>query len=463
MFSCCDYMDKVSCGHTLGGGGRACRQLCDVLTCTKRRPALFLQQGLSQPKSLHTHTIQYCRAAAAAAATVCCAFTYLQNANQPYFCGKGAVNQTRCTAAASGWGVCRSSAFTDSCLLVGKYSADASAASSVREDIAASGADGRAAACYSPPQLEALQKAGSNGNLLPLLGGSFTAQPGDVCYNLISQPKPPSSGSGSPNPPGCEIPEDCAPGVAKQNQAAKQAGAVRNEVSTESGSGQNRTPLASLQSLEKTAAVFTFYEHDVKQGGVRGVSSSDSSDRTAAGVSVADGLSSSSGGGGSKPKRSLLSELTDVANSLVHFGRFSSSNIEAGPSRALLSAAAQSFTAVVQAPSGTSAAAAACTSSPVLCFRSSCDSQGQLFIEAQLPNSGTVKFACPSGKTVDLSKALPGRYLLGVLQCPSNQLVCESVGCGGCSASGGVCSRGKCYCHMERFGPGCKDTLVPKL
>jgi hypothetical protein len=396
----------------------------------------------------------------------------LQNANQPYFCGKGSVNQTRCTAAASGWGVCRSSAFTDSCLLVGKYSSDASAASSVREDIASSGADGRAAACYSPPQLEALQKAGSNGNLLPLLGGSFSAQPGDICYNLISQPKPPGGGSGSPNKPGCEIPEDCPPEVAKQNQAVKQSGAVKNEVSTESGSGQNRTPLASLESLERTPAVFTFYEQDVKEGGVRGVSnsdSSDSSDRTAACVSVADGLSSGgSGGGSSKPKRLLLSALSEAATSLVHFGHFSSSSSsssrsEAAPSRALLSAAAQSFTAVVQASSSTTAAAAACTSSPVLCFRSSCDSQGQLFVEAQLPNSGAVKFACPSGKTVDLSKALPGRYLLGVLQCPSNQLVCESVGCGDCSPSGGVCSRGKCYCHMERFGPGCKGTLVPKL
>lgn len=81
---------------------------------------------------------------------------------QPYFCGKGSVNQTRCTASAGGWGVCRSSAFTDSCLLVGKYSTDTAAA--VRDDVAASGADGRAAACYSPPQLEALQVMHSGGD-----------------------------------------------------------------------------------------------------------------------------------------------------------------------------------------------------------------------------------------------------------------------------------------------------------
>jgi hypothetical protein len=74
-----------------------------------------------------------------------------------------------------------------------------------------------------------------------------------------------------------------------------------------------------------------------------------------------------------------------------------------------------------------------------------------------------VKFACPSGKTVDLSKVLAGRYLLGVLQCPSNQLVCETMGCGECSPSGGFCSRGACHCHMERSGSGCKDTLVPQL
>jgi hypothetical protein len=423
-------------------------------------PPLFAGKGLISQGCCTA--ITYCTEHAAPLSPVLARLR--QNANQPYFCGKGSVNQTRCTAAASGWGVCRSSAFTDSCLLVGKYSSDASAASSAREDIASSIADGRAAACYSPPQLQALQKAGSNGNLLPLLGGSFSARPGDICYNLISQPKPPSGANGSPNKPGCEIPEDCVPGVVKQNQAAKQAGAVKNEVTTESGPARNRNPLASLGSLDRTPAVFTFYEQDVKQGGVGGVSSSDSSDRTAACVSVAGGLPS--GSGGSKPKRALLSTLAGAASSLVRFGHFSgisSSSRGAAPSRALLSAAVQSFSAVAQAPSSSTAAAAACTSSPVLCFRSSCDSQGQLFVEAQLPDSGTVKFACPSGKTVDLSKALPGRYLLGVLQCPSNQLVCESMGCGDCSLSGGVCSRGKCHCHMERFGPGCKGTLVPKL
>jgi hypothetical protein len=74
-----------------------------------------------------------------------------------------------------------------------------------------------------------------------------------------------------------------------------------------------------------------------------------------------------------------------------------------------------------------------------------------------------VRFACPSGKTVDLSKALPGRYLLGVLQCPSSQLVCETTGCGDCSPSGGSCSRGKCHCHMERYGGGCRQSIVPQL
>jgi hypothetical protein len=104
-------------------------------------------------------------------------------------------------------------------------------------------------------------------------------------------------------------------------------------------------------------------------------------------------------------------------------------------------------------------------SSPVLCFRSSCDASGRLTIEAQLPaaagGASSVRFACPSGRTVDLSSALPGRYLLGFLRCPSNQLVCESMGCGECSPSGGVCSRGKCHCHMERLGPACRDSLVP--
>jgi hypothetical protein len=117
-------------------------------------------------------------------------------------------------------------------------------------------------------------------------------------------------------------------------------------------------------------------------------------------------------------------------------------------------------------------ATAACTTSPVLCFQSNCTAQGALWITAQLPGGSSStsssskhlhRFACPSGTTVDLAKVLPGRYLLGFLQCPSNDLVCESMGCSDCSSSGGYCSRGKCFCHMERFGPGCRSTLIPRL
>lgn len=32
---------------------------------------------------------------------------------QPYYCGKGSLNETRCTAEAAGWGVCRMNAFSD--------------------------------------------------------------------------------------------------------------------------------------------------------------------------------------------------------------------------------------------------------------------------------------------------------------------------------------------------------------
>lgn len=444
-----------------------------------------------------------------------------KNPGQPYFCGKGTVNQTRCTAAASGWGVCRSSTFTDACLLVGKYSSDTSVA--VKDDVAASGADGRAAACYSPPQLEALQSAGNKGNLLPLLGGSFSSQPSDICYNLISQPKPTNSGGGgssssssssssSASSPGCTVPEDCAGGGGgSKPQGGRRLTETSGLPSAEEGASasaagglyapsgvvtrQGRVPLASLEAIRPT--VFTFYEQDVKQGGVRSMNEAGmSSDRTAVCVSVAEDLSAggsnnkgssgSSSGSNSKPKRrALLSLLSDAAHSLSHLtlqsGRqlaFASSSevpvavaVAVAPqSRALLAASRASFTAVVQGPAAPASTAAACTSSPVLCFRSSCDSSGQLFVEAQLPasggsssNSNSVKFACPSGKSVDLSKALAGRYLLGVLQCPSNQLVCETTGCGDCSPSGGSCHRGKCFCHMERFGPGCKQTVVPQM
>jgi len=397
---------------------------------------------------------------------------------QPYFCGKGSVNQTRCTAAASGWGVCRSSAFTDQCLLVGKYSTDTSAA--VREDVAASGADGRAAACYSPPQLEALQKDSSKGNLLPLLGGSFSAQPGDICYNLIAQPKPSGSSSSGSSKPGCTIPEDCVPGAAAKAQVAKQA----ERVTQESGAGQSRRPLAALETLEKAPVVFTFFEQDVKQGGVRSISGDNMDNgRTAACVNLAEGPAATAAagakpGGGSgagsssstTPRRALLTLLSGASHVLTaafsHIPHTISSS-SSGASRSLQAATAADVTSVLSAAQAPSATAAACTSSPVLCFRSSCDSSGQLTIEAHLPagssSSSTVKFACPSGQTVDLVKALAGRYLLGVLQCPSNQLVCETTGCGDCSLSGGSCHRGKCYCHMERYGPGCKQTLVPKL
>ncbi|WIA18595.1 hypothetical protein OEZ85_010035 [Tetradesmus obliquus] len=264
---------------------------------------------------------------------------------QPYFCGKGAVNQTRCTPQAAGWGVCRSSAFSDGCLLVGKYSSGGAAA--VPQPASRpSSEDGRQAACYSPPQLQRLQlmARGSNSGggggsssrppaLLPLLGGSYSAARSDVCYNLVA-PQPQRSSVVWVDGHG-QIPEDAAL------------------------SAQGASLLASL--------------------------------------------------------------------------------------------------------AGSSAASAACTASPVLCFSSNCDRQGRLWIGASLPGGRRLSFACPSRSVVDLSRALPGSYLLGFLQCPSNALVCEALGCSGCSASGGYCSRGRCYCHMERYGKGCSQSLVPRL
>jgi hypothetical protein len=397
--------------------------------------------------------------------------------DQPYFCGKGSVNQTRCTSAATGWGVCRSSAFSDGCLLVGKYSHDTAAA--VTEDAPPSGADGRPAACYSPPQLEAMQAGGAGGaSLLPLLGGSYSAKANDICYNLVATPSGGSSSNNAGTNAPCGVPEDCGPAkVAAAKQADTAGGA-----SQEAGS-RSRQPLASaasLEALEKQSLSFVFYEQDAKAGER---ASGSGNEAGAAGAAACINLPAPKGAqqqkqvaeSGSKKQdskqggsgRRLLASLLAAATRLRPGHQLQQQQAPVQKQRRLAAAAGagsvSGLTAMAGAAfaAGVTAPAAACTRSPVLCFRSSCDAAGRLSIDAQLPDARTSRFACPSGKTVDLSAALPGRYLSGFLQCPSNALACEAVGCEGCSPSGGVCSQGKCSCHMERFGPGCRDTLVP--
>eukprot|EP00775_Hariotina_reticulata_P002162 gene2162-2480_t len=147
------------------------------------------------------------------------------NPKQQYFCGKGSLNQTRCTPEARGWGVCRGSAFSDGCLLVGKYSSSSQAA--VPAAAKPSMDDGRQAACYSPPQLQRLQQGGAQGSLLPLLGGSYGASPRDICYNLI-QPRPADNGVVWVNGHGA-IPEDSLPGGRQQRQRGGRGEAARPE------------------------------------------------------------------------------------------------------------------------------------------------------------------------------------------------------------------------------------------
>ncbi|WIA38893.1 hypothetical protein OEZ86_002166 [Tetradesmus obliquus] len=350
---------------------------------------------------------------------------------QPYFCGKGAVNQTRCTPQAAGWGVCRSSAFSDGCLLVGKYSSGGAAA--VPQPASRpSSEDGRQAACYSPPQLQRLQlmARGSNSGggggsssrppaLLPLLGGSYSAARSDVCYNLVA-PQPQRSSVVWVDGHG-QIPEDV--GKAPRQPAGASGGKDGSSSSSRPGSAAARS-----QQQKPPPPPPPQQQQQQQQRG-------QSSARVAA-----------------YERYSFMDRLEAA--------QLQQGAAAAACVKAALSAQGASLLASL---AGSSATSAACTASPVLCFSSNCDRQGRLWIGASLPGGRRLSFACPSRSVVDLSRALPGSYLLGFLQCPSNALVCEALGCSGCSASGGYCSRGRCYCHMERYGKGCSQSLVPRL
>jgi hypothetical protein len=408
---------------------------------------------------------------------------------QPYFCGKGSINATRCTAEAAGWGVCRSSAFSDGCLLVGKYS-QAGAAAVPAAAAAPSSEDGRQAACYSPPQLQRMQlmQRGSSGSgnrppaLLPLLGGSYSAARSDICYNLV-QPKPEPQSSVVWVDGHGQLPEDV--GRAPNTQAAAGAGSSGG---SRSGSapvqGQHQKPQQQQQQRQPEGARVSAYARYSYMDRVEAVQLQQGSAAAAcvrvtppAAAPAAAGSTAASAG------RHLLWSLEQLlrsssSSSSWQHGR-SLSGVQAASSSAAVSSAAAlmsadsvqaalsaqsaSLLASLSGSSSRSSSTAACTASPVLCFSSNCNRQGRLLIGAALPGGRRVSFACPSRSVVDLSRALPGSYLLGFLQCPSNALVCESMGCGDCSGSGGYCSRGRCYCHMERYGKGCSQSLVPRL
>lgn len=375
----------------------------------------------------------------------------VKNPGQPYYCGKGTLNQTRCTAEATGWGVCRSSAFGDGCLLVGKYSMNGAVAVPIWQQ--SSSEDGRQAACYSPPQLLAAAVRGSAGGssndggsspLLPLLGGSYSAKRSDICYNLVQPQVQPHSKVVWVNGRG-QIPEDVRAPPPQQKPQQQQ---------------QQQRPLNSARVASQAAVACV---SAAVAAPARPASSSGSSSR------------SSSSGGSSNPGRRLLSMFWAHPGPLASPGRqLTAAQSLAGPLAGTAAAAGTSTAHLASierqlaAQSGTllassQRAAATCTSSPVLCFRSSCDGQGRLWVTVTPPGGKAVSFACPSRSMVDLSKQLPGRYLLGFLQCPSNALVCEAMGCAECSQAGGYCSRGSCYCHMERYGKACSQTLVPAL
>jgi hypothetical protein len=398
---------------------------------------------------------------------------------QPYFCGKGSMNQTRCTAEAAGWGVCRSSAFSDGCLLVGKYS-QAGAAAVPAASSASSSEDGRQAACYSPPQLQRMQLmqrgSGSSGNqppeLLPLLGGSYSAARSDICYNLV-QPRPEPQRSVVWVDGHGQLPEDVGktPGTPA---AAGGGSSSSSRTGSAPAQGQQQKPQQQQQQRQPEGARVSAYARYSYMDRMEAVQQQQGS-AAAACVRVAPAAAASTS---ASAGRHLLSSLEQLLPSSWQHGR-SLSGVQAASSsaarssaaalmsadgvQAALSAQSASLLASLSSSASRRRSAAACTASPVLCFSSNCDRQGRLWIGASLPGGRRVSFACPSRSVVDLSRALPGSYLLGFLQCPSNALVCESMGCGQCSASGGYCSKGRCYCHMERYSKGCSQSLVPRL
>ena len=60
---------------------------------------------------------------------------------------------------------------------------------------------------------------------------------------------------------------------------------------------------------------------------------------------------------------------------------------------------------------------------------------------------------CPTGTTIDLSKALPNKFRHGsVGPCPDNGVVCAGLACGAACSVGGTCSAGRCFCNLMFTG-----------
>ncbi len=84
------------------------------------------------------------------------------------------------------------------------------------------------------------------------------------------------------------------------------------------------------------------------------------------------------------------------------------------------------------------------------CPLTNCNNKGTL----QLKLFGSL-VDCPTGQTVDLARALPGKFEKGsVGPCPDNKAMCESLACGPACAVGGVCKEGKCHCNLQFTGEG---------
>ncbi|GBF98931.1 leishmanolysin-like peptidase [Raphidocelis subcapitata] len=158
-----------------------------------------------------------------------------RNPGQDLYCPQGADNAARCSAGARLWGQCRSSGFTDGCLIVAREAPDAAGAGGAASDFsgnficlppAGGGGGGQSGAAAV---LDAATQA-----LLPRLGASGTA-PDDRCFNLGA----PGGGGGASTL--CAAGGDCVGARAMCFRAACSGGKL--SVEFQAGGGGAKTAL----------------------------------------------------------------------------------------------------------------------------------------------------------------------------------------------------------------------------
>ncbi|KAL6745425.1 hypothetical protein V8C86DRAFT_2896792 [Haematococcus lacustris] len=92
-----------------------------------------------------------------------------------------------------------------------------------------------------------------------------------------------------------------------------------------------------------------------------------------------------------------------------------------------------------------------------VCFPTTCREGQQYLIIAGK------QLRCPSGRSLDLSQAAPDVYRRGmIVPCPDEAATCATLDCEGrsCTAPGGSCFAGRCYCRLGWMGADCSLSLV---